>query len=36
MMTLTSCGGLFPIEMASMRMEGSVADGSIHDRHTRA
>src|SRR5215216_7676207 len=24
MMTLTSCGGFLPIEMASMRMEGSV------------
>jgi hypothetical protein len=29
MMTLTSCGGFLPIEMASMRMEGSVVAGAV-------
>src|ERR1700738_1079038 len=34
MMTLTSCGGLIPIEMASMRMEGSVVESSCVSQYT--
>src|SRR3954471_17596233 len=36
MMTLTSCGGLIPVEMASLRMGGSVVAKAGRDCHTRA